>query len=147
MIAVLLLLVGVALGAGAPASDCVAWGYNPDTLLCTTCVEFQSFVQDDAATNECFQCCAEDREQNQRTFHSVRLIVDRARVQFWPSLESWLNKHLFKFEDRVVVVNRAWWRPVLECLDASEIVVESLAVDSWDQSQLTAFLEERVRRR
>ena len=140
MLTLLFVLIGTTV-----ATDCSALGFT-DALLCSTCVEMASFVTDDAVTNECFACCSEDRNADSRQFSRVSLVVDTARLQFYPSIESFVNKHAFKFTDRLRIVNRQFWRPVLELYDHSDILVESLAVDNWQPHQLVQFLEERVTR-
>jgi len=136
-------LVVCAVADADSSSACAAKGFVEP--MCSVCHEMATCVSD-AITRECLTCCVDDRGQEPDVFHSAVLVVDLDRLASWPMIQSFVNKKAPLFADRLKVVNRPFWRPVLELQDANEITQQTLDVQSWEPHQLSQFLEERVKR-
>mmetsp|Transcript_20021 Transcript_20021/g.51093 ORF Transcript_20021/g.51093 Transcript_20021/m.51093 type:complete len:84 (+) Transcript_20021:310-561(+) len=59
----LVLLAFAGAGRAIDEKECVEKGFQPDTLLCTSCKKLQEHVKSEEVYDECMQCCTEVQEE------------------------------------------------------------------------------------
>ena len=82
-------------------SDCVARGFFPAQLSCSTCSVVDDVAGDPSFARDCQSCCRNDDLWRHAPFDSAKLVTMKSGAQ--GGVGEFLEKHLSKFEDLVEV--------------------------------------------
>lgn len=140
VIALLGLLASLASCALIKKSQCSSYGFNENTLQCSTCETLSKIVSNRDAYENCKVCCIEKVED---LFGLAVLEVDNRYLAHMADLDAIVAKK----DELKLKVKYRFGSPVLKMYKASsdEEPAETIAVGTWNQDNFKEYLKSHLK--
>ena len=141
VLALLLVLISLTLSAVIKKSQCASYGFNENTLQCSTCETLSKIVSNREAYDNCKVCCIEKVEDK---FGLAVLEIDNRYLAHMPDLDAIVG---MKDELKLKVQYR-FGSPVLKMFKNSldDEPAETIAVGTWNQDNFKEYLKSHLRK-
>lgn len=135
----LALLLSSTFAASIKKSQCIAYGFNDNTLQCSTCETLSKIVSNREAYENCKVCCIEKVEER---FGMAVLEVDNRYLAHMPDLDAIIAKK----DELNLKVRYRFGSPVLKMYKSKsdEEPAETIAVGTWNQDNFKEYLLSHV---
>lgn len=131
--------------AVASPQACLDYGYNPATLICSTCDSVgQILGEQSEAKKKCLECCV-NLVNSEEKYAKAVLEIDKRAVGFFPELKAIIDKK----KELKLTVRYIFGSPRLLMYKTEDISdeepAEELSVHSWNQDTFKDYLKSHLK--
>jgi len=126
--------------AAAVSNECKQLGFS-DTLLCSSCVEFEKHINHQQLVADCKKCCVEE-ETAEEFYDSAKLTVCSWKLGGFPEIKHFITKEAPNFGKlQVQYVGGAY--PTME-LTAADGKTKKIPLNDWKSDTLKEYLTSKL---
>lgn len=125
--------------------ECLQYGYNPETLLCSICLKIKNILNDDMFVQECYQCCNQQLSDSEfMKYQLIILEIDKKFLKQNEELYQYTSKKNRYIASKTLVIRHKYHMlPTLLMYNERNDLEPSrvMNIASWSLDEIKEFLK------
>ncbi|CAI4223889.1 unnamed protein product [Auanema sp. JU1783] len=129
---------------GLSKEECVAAGFVPETLKCSSCERLSGYNLEILMT-DCQSCCTKEKELQHEKYPLALIEVCECNLARFPQAQAFVHKDMASaWGGKVRVKHVRGVRPQIVLKDHKGISRQTLNIEKWDTGSITDFLNQWI---